>query len=172
MGGLAFYLFYNYTDDHELIEKLEKSGKYKHSHFGLTVCNAELIKNAFFGGKRPRLLNPRNLKIPRLKDLHPLYAFPLPEWIRILTNENVIDILKEISNPVDTKFKFYSKDEITGNYSWEPFLPASNISRVNTRKEGSSLYKKTLISSGFKPKYRIVLPLSSKQRVGNLYPVL
>ncbi|MEO7214956.1 hypothetical protein [Mucilaginibacter sp.] len=158
-GGLASYLFYNYTFDHDTLDRLEATGKYKHAQFGLTACNAELIKLKFF---KPgaNALGKQRVKIPKFEDIHPLHGFPLPEMIRILRDETALDTIEELANYIDIPITYYAKKEITGDYHWEPLVAPSKISGITARTKTFS--PQNQLKPGFNPKYRIVLPINKQ----------
>jgi hypothetical protein len=161
-GGIACYLFYNYISDWNTLKKLEASGKYQDTHFGLTSCNAEFIKLAFF---KPgsSAIGKKRVKIPTFEDIHPLHGFPLPEMIRILRDETALDIIAELAKHIDVPLTYYTKNEITTEeYPWEPVIALPKISGIAERKQ-ETITPRNQPKAGFNPKYRIVFPLT-KQR--------
>lgn len=161
-GGQACYLFYNYFDDEEYHDRLEETGKYRYRQFGLTACNAELVKLKFF---EPSDTGKTKVKIPAFEALHPLHAFPLSEMIRILTDESAMEIFEELSEMVNLPIIYYSREDIDEAFGWNEIEPRGKISGFPQRE--TAIVPTPAPQEGFNPKYRIVL---SKQPVaGGLY---
>lgn len=161
-GGQACYLFYNYHEDPAYYEKLEETGKYKYQQFGLTACNAELVKLKFF---KTIATGKTRVKIPAFESLHPLHAFPLSEMLRILTDESAMEIFEELAEMVNLPIIYYSRADIDEAYGWDEMEPRGKISGIPMRE--SPYIPKHNLQQGFNPKYRIIL---SKESVsGGLY---
>lgn len=163
-GGQACYLFYNYHEDSGYYGKLEESGKYEYRQFGLTACNAELVRLKFF---KSMAMGKTRVRIPTFEDLHPLHAFPLSEMIRILTDDSAMEVFEELAEMVNLPIIYYSREDIDEAYGWNEMEPGGKISGIPIRQTVD--FPKHDLQRGFKPKYRIVL---SKERVtGGLYRV-
>lgn len=161
-GGQACYLFYNYHEDSDYYDKLEETGKYRYRQFGLTACNAELVKLKFFKSVAP---GKTKVRIPAFEDLHPLHAFPLSEMLRILTDESAMEIFEELAEMVKLPIIYYSREDIDDAYGWEEIDPRAKISGLPM--EAPALFNDSLTQKGFNPKYRVVL---SRERItGGLY---
>jgi hypothetical protein len=161
-GGQACYLFYNYFDDEEYCHKLEESGKYHYRQFGLTACNAELVKLKFF---KPSDTGKTKVMIPGFESLHTLHAFPLSEMLRILTDESAMKIFEELAEMVKLPIIYYSREDIEEGYGWSEIEPRGKISGIPAKEIFTIPTQDP--QQGFKPKYRIVL---SRERVaGGLY---
>jgi hypothetical protein len=161
-GGQACYLFYNYFDDDEYHDRLEESGKYRYRQFGLTACNAELVKLKFFKATEA---GKTKMKIPAFEDLHPLHAFPLSEMLRILTDAPAMEIFEELAEMVNLPIVYYSREDIDEAYGWNEIEPRGKISGIPAKEIFAT--PKFDLQQGFKPKYRIVL--SRKRAAGGLY---
>lgn len=141
---------------------MEESRKYRYRQFGLTACNAKLVKLKFFSATEP---GKTKVKIPTFEDLHPLHAFPLSEMLRILTDAPAMEIFEELAEMVNLPIVYYSTEDIDEAYGWNKIEPRGKISGIPAKEIFAT--PRYNLQQGFKPKYRIVL--SRERAAGGLY---
>lgn len=165
-GGLAAYLFYNYSGhffwNHELQEKID----FPFECYGCSLADATSIKHKYYNktGKSNKTI----WKIPSFYDLHPDLAMPL-HFLAYLNKEKWFPFEQTLNG--SSSLKLYSRAEIEKDKAWKEIIEPASIGRITSSNstKGFESFLSSYNSAAFNPKFRIIF--SSKIKESGLYRI-